>query len=467
MKGIFNNYLIAKVLLDFPILIIAHAIAYYNIIPDNQFVSIGAQITFIVSSVFSWYLAASISKLNTDRRFNKYTEEIVFITYTLLVFLIIQASNIFLFKLFIFYSSSFFAFYVITLYLLITTTKYIVRKYLHAFINKGRVFERVLVIGNAEYANHFQDVITKHIFYGYRCIGALHENPDGFMACPYLGKPNQLRDILNTQTLDEIIVALPNEKEKDINEIITICNQFDVKVRIIPDFHHFISNPMQFESIGLIPVISQQELPLDKWNNQLIKRVFDILFSITFFRVIGSWLFPTIAILIKLSSKGPVLYKQKRWGLNNARINVYKFRTMYHRVETVSKEGLFLQTEENDLRITPLGRFLRKNSFDEFPQFLNVLKGEMSVVGPRPHAIPHSLESLNFVSSYMLRHMIKPGITGWAQVNGYRGMTKNHFDMQNRVNYDLYYIRKWNFWLDCQIVLQTFINLISNKKNVR
>lgn len=464
MKGIFNKYLIAKAVLDFPVVIIAYTIAYYNIVPKAQYISATAQATFIISSIISWYLATSISKLNTDRRFNKYTEEIVSITYTLLVFFIIQASNIFLFKLFLFYDASFFAFYAITLYMLVIATKYIIRKYLHAFINKGKIFEQVLLISNAEYANHFHAVISKHTFYGYRCIGALHEESDGFVNCPYLGHPNQLKEILNKQIPDEIVVALPNEKEKDINEIITICNQYDVKVRIIPDFFHFISNPMQFESIGLISVISQQALPLDEWKNQLIKRVFDILFSVSFFIFIGLWLFPLLAILIKITSRGPIFYKQMRWGLNNTRINVYKFRTMYYQAETFTEGGKFIQTEENDQRVTPLGRFLRKTSIDEFPQFLNVLRGDMSVVGPRPHAIPHNLESLNYVSSYMLRHMIKPGITGWAQVNGYRGITKSHFDMQNRVNYDLYYIRKWNFWLDCQIILQTIINLISNNE---
>ena len=223
---------------------------------------------------------------------------------------------------------------------------------------------------------------------------------------------------------------------------------------------------MLIENIGLIPLISQQSLPLEELVNQLIKRSFDLFFSIFFFVLIASWLFPIIAILIKITSQGPVFYKQKRWGLNNSHIDVYKFRTMYFNAHSISADGKFLQTNENDERVTKFGKFLRNTSIDEFPQFYNVLKGDMSVVGPRPHSIPHSLESLNYVSSYMVRHIIKPGITGWAQVNGYRGITKNHFDMQKRVNYDLYYIRKWNFWLDCQIILQTSINLLKGDENV-
>jgi len=466
MKGIFNRYLIAKVVLDLPVLILAYSFSFIVNLKFKNSVPNAEQLIFIAASIFTWYLSARISKLNTDRRFNKFAEEIIFITYTLVIFSIIQSSCIFFFKLFIYYNAQFFLTYILTLYFLLFIAKYAVRKYLHAFTNKGKIFERVLLISASEYANHFHDVISKHSFYGFQCIGAVNESNEGFTNCPYIGKPNDLVNILATNLVDEVIIALPQEKEKEINDIITICNQSNLKVRIIPDFLHFSTSPMLIENIGVIPVISQQELPLDEWVNQLVKRVFDIVFSLLFFICIASWLFPIIAIVIKIGSKGPVFYKQKRWGLNNTHIDVYKFRTMYFQVETFTSDGKFIQTEEHDARVTPFGKFLRKTSIDEFPQFYNVLKGDMSVVGPRPHSIPHNLESLNFVVSYTLRHIIKPGITGWAQVNGYRGITKNHFEMQNRVNYDLYYIRKWNFWLDCQIVLQTIFNLLKGDDNV-
>lgn len=467
MRGIFNRYLIAKVVLDFPVLVITYIIScLFNTAMSRITIPVSAHAAFLISSVVSWYLSARISKLNTDRRFNKYAEEIVFLTYTVLIFFIIQASNIFIFRLFEYYNPGFFIYYILILYFLLLIVKYAVRKYLHTFTNKGKIFERVLLISDAPYANHFHDIISKHAFYGFQCIGALHDSSEGFVNCPYLGKPIELANIIETKPFDEVIIALPNEFEKNINGIITICNQHSLKVRIIPDFLHFTSSPMLIENIGLIPVISQQTFPLDEWVNQLVKRVFDVLFSLFFFVFIASWLFPILIVLIKVTSKGPVFFKQKRWGLNNTHIEVYKFRSMYYNAKIISSDGKFLQTDQYDERITPIGKFLRKTSIDEFPQFYNVLKGEMSVVGPRPHSIPHSLESLNYVSSYTLRHIIKPGITGWAQVNGCRGITKNHFDMQNRVNYDLYYIRKWNFWLDCQIVLQTIINLLKGDENV-
>ena len=139
---------------------------------------------------------------------------------------------------------------------------------------------------------------------------------------------------------------------------------------------------------------------------------------------------------------------------------------MYNQANTIDDNGKFMQTEKGDTRVTIIGKLLRPLSLDELPQFINTLLGDMSIVGPRPHAIPQNIESLNAVSSYTLRHIIKPGITGWAQVNGCRGITKSHFDMQNRVNYDLYYIRKWNFWLDIQIILQTVFQLLKGNDNV-
>ena len=338
-----------------------------------------------------------------------------------------------------------------------------VRKYLHAFTNKGKIFERVVIISDPDYANHFFDILTRNAFYGYKCFGALYDSSEGFDLCPYLGKSDHIEWIIQQMELDEVVIALPQKKEKEINRIITLCNQHQVNVRLIPNFTHLTASPMKIENIGLIPVLSRQELPLDEWGNQLIKRVFDIVFSLLFFVLIASWLFPILILLVKLTSAGPVFYKQQRWGLNNSHINVYKFRTMYFQVPTFRADGTFIQTDEEDTRVTKLGKLMRRTSLDELPQFLNVLRGDMSVVGPRPHSIPHNLESLNVVSSYTLRHIIKPGITGWAQVNGFRGITKTSLDMQNRVNYDLYYIRKWNFWLDCQIVLQTIINLLKGE----
>ena len=206
-------------------------------------------------------------------------------------------------------------------------------------------------------------------------------------------------------------------------------------------------------------------LPLDRWEIKLLKRSFDIVFSLVFFFTIGLILFPLISLLIKITSKGPVFFKQERWGLNNKLIICYKFRTMIQESKDVDEDGKYQQAQKDDPRITSIGRILRKTNLDEIPQFWNVLIGNMSVVGPRPHPTPLNKESMHTVDNYMLRHIVLPGITGWAQVNGCRGETKTVEEMQERVDFDLSYIHRWTFWLDCQIILQTIINLIRGDQN--
>src|SRR5690606_7589035 len=212
-------------------------------------------------------------------------------------------------------------------------------------------------------------------------------------------------------------------------------------------------------------VINLRSLPQDLWSNKILKRFFDISFSILFFLLIGWWFMPIVALMIKLTSKGPVFFKQERWGLNNKKIICYKFRTMYHGSAETDSNGAFIQESKNDKRVTHLGHFLREWDIDEFPQFWNVLIGNMSGVGPRPHVSPLNISSIEHIDRYMRRRLVKPGITGLAQVNGCRGETSAPGSMQRRVNYDLYYIHRWTFWMDCQIVLQTVINTIKGDQN--
>jgi putative colanic acid biosynthesis UDP-glucose lipid carrier transferase len=227
----------------------------------------------------------------------------------------------------------------------------------------------------------------------------------------------------------------------------------------MPKLEDLTSKTEEIDTIGLISVINLNILPLDKWENKLLKNIFDVLFSILFFATIGFWLLPIIWILVRITSKGPVIYKQERWGLNNKPIICYKFRTMYIN----DMQDSFNQTSRHDPRITPLGNILRKFSLDELPQFWNVLKREMSVVGPRPHPTPMNIASMETVNNYLKRHIVKPGISGWAQINGSRGEVRTHQEMEQRVNFDLYYIHRWSFTLDLQIILQTIIKMLRDQ----
>jgi putative colanic acid biosynthesis UDP-glucose lipid carrier transferase len=248
---------------------------------------------------------------------------------------------------------------------------------------------------------------------------------------------------------DLIYVALPMKAEARINKIIAALSDTTTSVYIVPDFFVFNLLHSRWVNVGNMPTISVFESPffgVEGW----VKRLEDIVLSVFILLLIALPML-LISLGVKLSSPGPVFFKQKRYGLDGRRIRVWKFRTM-----TVSEDGSrVIQAKKNDARITPFGAFLRRTSLDELPQFINVLMGEMSIVGPRPHAVAHNEQYRKLIAGYMLRHKVKPGITGWAQVNGWRGETDTLDKMQKRVDFDLWYIRSWSVMLDLKIIVKT------------
>ena len=344
-------------------------------------------------------------------------------------------------------------------------SKYAIRKKIHAYLNKGIFYDQVLLVGSTKAAEEFIDAVKKYYYYGYKCIGYIDDQDQLKKECAYLGNLNDLHTILRTTEIDEVFIALPTGENEKIQNCIAICDGLNIKVRILPNLSEFTSSSVYINNIGLLPVVNVGDLPLDKKENRILKRGFDIAFSLLFFIFLGSFIFPLLAIIIKLSSKGPIFFKQERWGLNNKRITCYKFRSMYKESSDIDEDGNFQQAFKDDPRITLIGKILRKTNMDELPQFWNVLIGNMSVVGPRPHPTQLNIQSMELVDNYMLRHMVIPGITGLAQVNGCRGETRTTEDMQKRVNFDLYYIQRWNFWLDLQIIIQTIINIFRGDQN--
>jgi putative colanic acid biosynthesis UDP-glucose lipid carrier transferase len=397
---------------------------------------------------------SNFSKLYADRRSNKFSEEIIFILYHIILFAVVLSSSLFFLQPGAHYNYKFFLSFLTYSFLLATITKYILRKNRHAAFYQGKFYDSILLVGDTPAAHNFSETVKKYFYYGYQCVGILAEE-----------NINQLTQKLIETHIDEVVIALPNDKYSLIQQCIDVCDSQKIKVRILPDLRQYATSSVYINNIGRVPVMNVGGLPLDKWENKFLKRVFDILFSLLFFITIGIILFPLVALLIKLSSKGPVFFKQERWGLNNKLIICYKFRTMIQESQDVDESGKYLQAHKNDPRITKIGNILRKTNLDEIPQFWNVLLGNMSVVGPRPHPTPLNQESMHTVDNYMLRHIVLPGITGWAQVNGCRGETKTIEEMQERVDFDLSYIHRWTFWLDCQIILQTIINLIRGDQN--
>jgi putative colanic acid biosynthesis UDP-glucose lipid carrier transferase len=448
--------------LDIIIILFAYLIAKrfsYNI--DLQYFSY----PFFILSIVLWFVMSIFSKIYFEKRSNKFAEEMVQMIYHSILFIVSLSSVLFFLNLNHKFPSKFVLVFANILTFLAILSKYAIRKKIHAYLNKGIFYDNVLLVGSTKAAEEFVDAVKKYYYYGYKCIGYIDEQNQLKKECAYLGNLNDLHTILRTNQIDEVFIALPTGENEKIQNCIAICDGLNIKVRILPNLSEFTSSSVYINNIGLLPVVNVGDLPLDKRENRLLKRSFDIVFSLLFFIFLGSFIFPLLAIIIKLSSKGPIFFKQERWGLNNKRITCYKFRSMYKESSDIDELGNFQQAQKNDPRITLIGRILRKTNMDELPQFWNVLMGNMSVVGPRPHPTQLNIESMELVDNYMLRHMVIPGITGLAQVNGCRGETRTTEDMQKRVNFDLYYIQRWNFWLDLQIIIQTVINIFRGDQN--
>jgi len=316
------------------------------------------------------------------------------------------------------------------------------------FVKNGYQQKNILLIGSGHMAEHVMKQIIHFPEYGYRLYGILadqfHESlPKGL----HLGKLERLSEIVQSKQVDEVIIALPTNEEKKIIDVIETCEHEGIRPLIVPHFFMLIKNRLSFCEIGNIPLVSIRTEPLEILRHRFIKRSFDILFSLMALTILSP-VFLAIAIIIKATSRGPVFFAQNRIGVNNVEFNMYKFRSMV--VQDVEKSDT-IWTSENDPRVTKIGKFLRKTNLDELPQFFNVLRGEMSIVGPRPERHHFVEQFKNDIPSYKVRHFVKSGITGWAQVNGYRGDTS----IEKRVEHDIFYIENWTLLTDIKIIFLT------------
>jgi putative colanic acid biosysnthesis UDP-glucose lipid carrier transferase len=320
--------------------------------------------------------------------------------------------------------------------------------------SKGFNTQRVMILGINETCQFLRNLIDKNAILGYKFVGYITSKktaePD------IIGYPDELSNLIDKYDIQMLFVSLSLFGESNRGqEYLRICNQKGIKMRFIPDNQRWLRSRINMESLGSLALINPQEIPLDEFNSRFFKRLFDLIFSSLVIILIFSWLFPILGILIKLNSKGPVFFVQKRTGINNKTFNCYKFRSMQ-----VNKDANNIQATTNDCRLTRIGKFMRRTNIDELPQFINVFLGHMSVTGPRPHMLKHTDYYKQLVESYLIRHYVKPGITGWAQVNGYRGETNELWKMEKRVECDLEYIENWSFWWDLDIIFRT---IFSNK----
>lgn len=323
----------------------------------------------------------------------------------------------------------------------------------------GRNFVRVVIVGSNRTAHRLYDTMTADPGYGYEIIGFFDDQPLEGMPGKYIGKIADLGPYLKEHAIDEVYFTLSGEMAESLTDVVKITDDNVCQFFYVPQISQYVNSGYELHNIGTMPVLSLRHNPLKNPVNQAIKRTFDIAFSSAFL-IVSPIIFIPVAIAIKASSPGPVFFKQKRTGYMGRSFNCLKFRTM-----KVNSNADKAQATKDDPRKTHVGDFLRRTSLDELPQFINVFLGDMSIVGPRPHMLKHTEDYTRIIDQYMVRHVVKPGITGWAQVNGYRGLTDQLWKMEKRVEYDVWYIEHWNMFLDIKIIARTIMNAVHGEKN--
>jgi Undecaprenyl-phosphate glucose phosphotransferase len=350
--------------------------------------------------------------------------------------------------------------YVILLFsVLILLERVILILFVRRYRYKGYNYKTAIVIGDGLEAFKLYHYLLSDKAMGYKFFGFFFDGTDKYQKYKR-GNLSEVQDFCEEKGVDEIFYSLSAGSEKYLNEIITYCDNHFIRLRILPSLNILNGKQFSIDFYDRTPVLSFRKEPLEDTFNRVLKRAFDIIFSLVTLLVLIPFVFPFVALAVKFTSKGPIFFRQLRSGRKNKFFYCYKFRTMQ-----VNRDADHVQAVKGDYRITSIGGFLRKSNIDELPQFINVLWGNMSVVGPRPHMIKHTEQYSKLIEKYMVRHVVKPGITGFAQVNGYRGETTDAKKMKKRVMYDVWYIENWSFLLDIYIVFKTIGNVIKGEKN--
>lgn len=394
----------------------------------------------------------------TPMRSRIFRKEVLMITRAHLVGIVIIYSLLFLYEDMLYSPGESLGFAATGLILLLLE-RYLVRRTLRSLRKKGYNQKHMLIIGAGLLGQEFAERVLKHLDFGYNVIGFLDDDEakqgKSFEGKKVLGCCDLLSQVLSSERVDEVVVALPFTAHEKFNKIIYQSEKAGVRIRIIPDYTKFLPGNPAIEDFDGIPLLNVRKVSLDDPFNRLMKRMVDICVSATAIILLAP-LMIFIAVGVKLTSPGPVFFRQQRIGLNNRPFGMLKFRSM--RVDTAVTAAT-TWTTANDPRKTRFGMFLRKTSLDELPQFLNVLKGSMSVVGPRPER-PFFVEQFREeIPKYMVKHQVKPGITGWAQVNGWRGDTS----IEKRIECDIYYIENWDLIIDVKIMFMTVFKGLVNK----
>ena len=422
---------------------IAHALRFEKVNYNNY------DLLLLLFSILAWVVLSKITNYYNikNKGLLKRARDIIIIS---ALFFLSVSMFAFFFKVGDF-SRLMFVYFTLSLMVLLFISHVFLLELVQTIIPKNHK-KNLLIIGAGRIANDITEEIKLHPEYGMKIVGYLDDKPKGKKNRDnILGKLHDYKNVINEYNINEIIIALPLSYEGIIIELIDNIEPMGVRLQIVLDFYRIARKPIKLGSFGNTPILTIRNIPLDNIMSRFNKRFLDIVFS-SIFLILFSPFYLIISILIKFSSKGPLHFIQDRTGYNQKDFHCIKFRSM--RVtsrETADK----VQCKKDDPRKTKFGEFLRKTNLDEIPQFVNVLKGDMSIVGPRPHMLAHTEEFRGKVGNYMLRHFVKPGITGWAQVNGWRGPTDEDYKIIKRVEFDLWYIENWTFWLDIKIIFMT------------
>lgn len=330
------------------------------------------------------------------------------------------------------------------------TIYYLLKKYR---LHLGGNIRKVVIIGLNQKTDQLRKFFTNNPVYGYR----LYKTFD--MKGPNKVTIEECMDYILKEGIDEVYSSVAEIDHQDLVKLIDFVDNNLKILKFLPDNKEIYSKKLDFTYYGVLPILSMRRIPMDEPFNKFLKRSFDIALSLAVIVGVLSWLTPLLGLAIKLESKGPVFFKQKRNGLDYKEFYCYKFRSM-----KPNPLADLHQISKGDERVTRVGRIIRKTSIDELPQFINVLKGEMSVVGPRPHMVSHTHMYAERIDKFMVRHFIKPGITGLAQVSGFRGEVESESHIINRVKYDIFYLENWSLFLDIKIVFQTIYNALKGEE---
>ena len=438
-------------------------IVVYNILDNSLIPWMDNKSYLPVVLVFNllWLLSANITKLynsisvidQKDYR-NAIKTYLLYLTLIcVIILLVIGTKSYFITQQFLFYSMSLFG-------ILLGTWKLVffkIRKSEHLLLNNSRT---AIIVGAGRAGHELYNQFNNKVLKGYNLLGFFDDEPSKVsQEHLYLGNTSLCMDYVLKNNVDEIFCALPYSEHKTIERLMSDSDKNLIRFKIVPEYHEYFKNTSYLQNLGSMPILSVRAEPLENVLNRVVKRIFDVVFSLLIIVFVFTWLFPILAILIKLESRGPVFFTQQRSGRDNHAFMCYKFRSM-----RVNKQSDHLQATLGDARITKVGTFLRKTSLDELPQFFNVLIGNMSTVGPRPHMLSHTEQYSQLIDQFMVRHFMKPGITGWAQINGLRGETRTIDAMFERVEADVWYLENWTFLLDIKIILLTIWNSVKGDK---